>query len=136
MKKPFVLSVVLLLISLSNAEYVSPSQSPLLSPAYAPSKSDCSTVIYGMFDCLSFLSVGSTDLNPTKSCCVGVKGVLEYDPNCLCVALESSRAMGFDLIDSRALALPSSCNMHIKPHCGIIIFPIISYFLLFLIVFK
>ncbi|CAA7024300.1 unnamed protein product [Microthlaspi erraticum] len=119
MKQSFVLSIVLLLISLSHAEYVSPSQSPLLSPTNAPSKSDCSTVVYGMFDCLSFLSAGSTDLNPTKSCCVGVEGVLEYDPNCLCVALESSRSMGFDLIDSRALGLPSSCNIHITPHCDV-----------------
>ncbi|RID49834.1 hypothetical protein BRARA_H00606 [Brassica rapa] len=70
-----------------------------------------------MFDCLSFLTVGSTDRSPTKSCCDGVKTVLEYNPNCLCIALESSRDMGFELINRKALAMPSICNIFINPRC-------------------
>ncbi|KAF8100831.1 hypothetical protein N665_0215s0008 [Sinapis alba] len=118
MKQLFVLSNVLLLLSsYVAAAFMSPSESPVFSPSSEPSNNDCSTVVYGMFDCLSFLTVGSTDLSPTKACCDGVKIVLEYNSSCLCVALESSRAMGFDLINSRALAMPSTCNIPIDPHC-------------------
>ncbi|KAF3516652.1 hypothetical protein DY000_02060161 [Brassica cretica] len=117
MKQLLVLSNVLLLLSTCDAAaFMSPSESPVSSPS-EPSNNDCSTVVYGMFDCLSFLTVGSTDLSPTKTCCEGVKIVLEYNSSCLCVALESSRAMGFDLINNRALAMPSTCNIPIDPHC-------------------
>ncbi|KAG2251086.1 hypothetical protein Bca52824_081222 [Brassica carinata] len=119
MKQLLVLSNVLLLLSTCDAAaFMSPSESPVSSPS-EPSNNDCSTVVYGMFDCLSFLTVGSTDLSPTKTCCEGVKIVLEYNSSCLCVALESSRAMGFDLINNRALAMPSTCNIPIDPHCDL-----------------
>ncbi|CAH8329082.1 unnamed protein product [Eruca vesicaria subsp. sativa] len=118
MKQFFVLSnVILLLSSYDAAALISPSESPVFSPSSEPSNNDCSTVVYGMFDCLSFLTVGSADSSPTKACCDGVKIVLEYNSTCLCVALESSRSMGFDLINNRALAMPSTCNIPIDPHC-------------------
>ncbi|CAG7863696.1 hypothetical protein BRARA_I02343 [Brassica rapa] len=116
MKHLVVLSNVLLLLSCDAAVFMSPSESPVFSPSSEPSNNDCSTVVYGMFDCLSFLTVGSTDLSPTKTCCEGIKIVLEYNSSCLCIALESSRAIGFDLINNRALAMPSTCNIPIDPH--------------------
>ncbi|KAG2255676.1 hypothetical protein Bca52824_074970 [Brassica carinata] len=161
MKKLFVLFIVLLLYSYVAAEFLSPSESPVvsesplvspsdapvvsesplvspsdapvlsespilsplgtpvLSPSSEPSNNDCATVIFSMFDCLSFLTVGSKDRSPTKSCCDGVKTVLEYNPNCLCIALESSRDMGFELINRKALAMPSICNIFINPHCDV-----------------
>ncbi|XP_010513435.1 PREDICTED: non-specific lipid-transfer protein-like protein At2g13820 [Camelina sativa] len=72
-----------------------------------------------MVDCLSFLTVGSTDPSPTQTCCGGIKTVLEYSPKCLCSALESSRDMGFVLDDNKALALPKICNVPIDPHCDV-----------------
>lgn len=122
MKHLVVLSNVLLLLSCDAAVFMSPSESPVFSPSSEPSNNDCSTVVYGMFDCLSFLTVGSTDLSPTKTCCEGIKIVLEYNSSCLCIALESSRAIGFDLINNRALAMPSTCNIPIDPHFGILFF--------------
>ncbi|ESQ33316.1 hypothetical protein EUTSA_v10004887mg [Eutrema salsugineum] len=120
MKTSCILCIALVLVSLCHAyEFVSPSQPPVSSPTTAPSNTDCSTVIYSMLDCLSFLSVGSTALSPTKPCCDGVETVLDYNPNCLCVGLESSREMGIELINSRALAMPSICNIHINPHCDV-----------------
>ncbi|WZZ08483.1 hypothetical protein YC2023_094404 [Brassica napus] len=98
---------------------LSPLGTPVLSPSSEPSNNDCATVIFSMFDCLSFLTVGSTDRSPTKSCCDGVKTVLEYNPNCLCIALESSRDMGFELINRKALAMPSICNIFINPRCDV-----------------
>ncbi|KAJ4881474.1 proline-rich protein 36-like [Raphanus sativus] len=115
---------------LSESPIVSPSNTPLLSPSSEDSEpssnNDCSTVIYSMFDCLSFLTIGSTDLSPTKSCCDGVKIVLEYNPNCLCIALESSRDMGFELINRKALAMPSICNIPINSHCDVVSSPTAS----------
>ncbi|XP_010461352.1 PREDICTED: non-specific lipid-transfer protein-like protein At2g13820 [Camelina sativa] len=122
MKPSFVLlSIALLLLSSSlsdAADSGSPSQSPLMSPTPEPSNSiDCSSVIYSMVDCLSFLTVGSTDPSPTQTCCAGIKTVLEYSPKCLCSALESSRDMGFVLDDNKALSLSKICNVPIDPHC-------------------
>ncbi|KAL1219549.1 Non-specific lipid transfer protein GPI-anchored 23 [Cardamine amara subsp. amara] len=128
MKQSFILSIALALVSLSDAtEFISPSQppvmspiqSPVMSPTSEPSNSDCSSVIYSMVDCLSFLTIGSTDPTPTKTCCVGVKSVLEFNPQCLCSGLESSRAMGFVLDDKKALAIPKTCNVPIDPHCDV-----------------
>ncbi|CAL9217546.1 unnamed protein product [Arabidopsis halleri] len=88
MKPSFVLLSIALLISSSlsdAADLGSPSQPPLMSPTPQLSNSiDCSSVIYSMVDCLSFLTVGSTDPSPTKTCCVGIKTVFEYNPKCLC----------------------------------------------------
>ncbi|KAH0910825.1 hypothetical protein HID58_034146 [Brassica napus] len=85
MKQLLVFSNVLLLLSCDAAVFMSPSESPVFSPSSEPSNNDCSTVVYGMFDCLSFLT--------------------------------SSRAIGFDLINNRALPIPSTCNIPIDPHC-------------------
>ncbi|CAF2224509.1 unnamed protein product [Brassica napus] len=83
----------------------------------------CTVVLYDMRAMVTprtfNASVGSTDRSPTKSCCDGVKTVLEYNPNCLCIALESSRDMGFELINRKALAMPSICNIFINPHCDV-----------------
>ncbi|KAG7594014.1 Bifunctional inhibitor/plant lipid transfer protein/seed storage helical domain [Arabidopsis thaliana x Arabidopsis arenosa] len=124
MKPSFVLlsiAVLLLSSSLSHAsDFGSPSHPPVMSPTPEPSNSiHCSSVIYSMVDCLSFLTVGSTDPSPTKTCCGGIKTVLEYNPKCLCSALESSRAMGFVLDDTKALAMPKICNVPIDPHCDV-----------------
>ncbi|EOA39276.1 hypothetical protein CARUB_v10012284mg [Capsella rubella] len=120
------LSIVLLLSSsLTHAAAVdvgSPTQSPLMSPTPTPEPSnsiDCSSVIYSMVDCLSFLTVGSTDPAPTTTCCVGIKTVLGYNPNCLCSALQSGRDMGFVLDDTKALDMPKICHVPIDPHCDV-----------------
>ncbi|CAH2035424.1 unnamed protein product [Thlaspi arvense] len=128
MKKSCILWIALIFVSLCHAsdDFVSPSHPPVSSPSMAPSNSDCSTVIYSMMDCLSFLTVGSTDLSPTKTCCNGVETVLEYNSSCLCIGLESSREMGFELINSRTLAMPSICNIPIDPHCDIASNPVTS----------
>ncbi|VVB11616.1 unnamed protein product [Arabis nemorensis] len=70
-------------------------------------------------DCLSFLLVGSTDSSPTKSCCVGIKSVVDYNPQCLCYGIESSEAMGFALDNTKAFAMPSICSVSVDPHCEV-----------------
>ncbi|KFK24005.1 hypothetical protein AALP_AAs67745U000400 [Arabis alpina] len=116
----FVIFIVLCLLSLTDAShFASPLHAPTISPTPAPSHSDCSSVIYGMMDCLSFLLKGSNDSSPTKTCCDGIKTVLDYNPQCLCYAIKSSEAMGFTLDNTKAFAMPSTCNVNVDPHCEV-----------------
>ncbi|CAH2070566.1 unnamed protein product [Thlaspi arvense] len=124
MKQSLLLSVFVLL--LSSSSLVAPiharnkSPTPVATPAPGPSNSDCSTVIYDMMDCLSYLTPGSNDTTPTKACCVGIESVLKYNPTCICVGLASSKNMGIALNNTRALAIPTTCKIPIAaPHCGI-----------------
>ncbi|KAJ0243212.1 Bifunctional inhibitor/plant lipid transfer protein/seed storage helical domain-containing protein [Hirschfeldia incana] len=97
------------------------SPSPIVAPAPGPSNSDCSSIIYDMMDCLSYLTPGSNDTKPTKVCCGGILSVLQYNPKCICVGLESSKTMGFAVNNSRARAMPTTCKLAIvAPHCTIL----------------
>ncbi|CAH8383082.1 unnamed protein product [Eruca vesicaria subsp. sativa] len=94
------------------------SPSPVAAPAPGPSTSDCTSVIYDMFDCLSYLTPGSNDTKPTKVCCGGILSVLQYNPNCVCVGIERSKTMGFAVNNTRARAMPTTCKLPIvAPHC-------------------
>ncbi|XVE55456.1 hypothetical protein DITRI_Ditri03aG0160100 [Diplodiscus trichospermus] len=83
-------------------------------PSLAPSLS-CSTIIYDMADCLSFLSNGSTEEKPTSSCCSGFKAVLKSNAECICEALKSSAELGIDLNLTKAATLPSACKVSAPP---------------------
>ncbi|ESQ38727.1 hypothetical protein EUTSA_v10028961mg [Eutrema salsugineum] len=130
MTQSVLLSVFILLLS-SSSSFVAPiharksnpakSPSVVATPAPGPSNSDCSTVIYDMMDCLSYLTPGSNDTMPGKACCDGIESVLKYNPKCICVGLQSSQSMGMALNNTRALAVPKTCKIPIAaPHCGII----------------
>ncbi|XP_024010200.1 non-specific lipid-transfer protein-like protein At2g13820 isoform X2 [Eutrema salsugineum] len=128
MTQSVLLSVFILLLS-SSSSFVAPiharksnpakSPSVVATPAPGPSNSDCSTVIYDMMDCLSYLTPGSNDTMPGKACCDGIESVLKYNPKCICVGLQSSQSMGMALNNTRALAVPKTCKIPIAaPHCG------------------
>ncbi|KAF2600074.1 hypothetical protein F2Q68_00009951 [Brassica cretica] len=124
--KQSLLSILILLLSSSfapiharNKPQPANSPSPVASPAPGPSNSDCSSIIYDMMDCLSYLTPGSNDTTPTKVCCGGILSVLQYNPKCICVGLESSKTMGFAVNNTRARAMPTTCKLPIvAPHCG------------------
>ncbi|CAN8246855.1 unnamed protein product [Cochlearia groenlandica] len=118
-----VLSILLLLVSsLSQIQARDKShptaKSPVATPAPGPSNSDCSNIIYSMMDCLTYLGIPSNDTKPGKECCDGILTVLEYNPKCICVGLESSKQMGIPLNNTRALSVPTTCKLPIAaPHC-------------------
>ncbi|CAL9232054.1 unnamed protein product [Arabidopsis halleri] len=128
MKQSLLLSFVLLLLSSSSLvtpiharNKSHPAKSPVGAPAPGPSGSDCSSVIFSMMDCLTYLGVGSNETMPEKSCCVGIETVLQYNPQCICAGLVSAGQMGIELNNTRALATPKTCKLSIAPpHCGII----------------
>ncbi|CAL5345136.1 unnamed protein product [Camellia sinensis] len=82
--------------------------------APAPSV-DWTTLIYGMSDCLTYLTVGSNETNPEDTCCTGLKTVLDTDANCLCEGLKSSASLGFNIDFKKAKAIPSVCKIPTPP---------------------
>ncbi|XWS15039.1 hypothetical protein CRYUN_Cryun35bG0060200 [Craigia yunnanensis] len=99
---------------------------PEISPSLAPSPSvSCSTIIYDMADCISFLSNGSTEEKPTPPCCSGFKSVLKTNAECICEALKSSAELGIDVNLTRAATLPSACQVSAPPisKCNVSISP-------------
>ncbi|KAF8087685.1 hypothetical protein N665_0571s0004 [Sinapis alba] len=126
MKQSLILSILLLSSSFAqiharNKPHPANSPSPVATPAPGPSNSDCSSVIYDMMDCLSYLTPGSNDTKPTKVCCGGILSVLQYNPKCVCIGLASSKDMGISLNNTRALAMPTICKLPIAaPHCAIL----------------
>ncbi|KAF5740252.1 Bifunctional inhibitor/lipid-transfer protein/seed storage 2S albumin superfamily protein [Tripterygium wilfordii] len=85
----------------------------------APPSVDCSAVIYELFDCISFLSDGSTVMKPTTDCCNGYQTVIAVDPRCICFAIKSSGDLGIQLNITKAMTLPSACGFPAPPvDCG------------------
>ncbi|XP_010421778.1 PREDICTED: non-specific lipid-transfer protein-like protein At5g64080 isoform X1 [Camelina sativa] len=126
MKQSLLLSIVLLLLSSSSLvtpiharNKSHPAKSPVGAPAPGPSGADCSSVILNMMDCLTYLSIGSNETMPEKSCCDGIETVLKFNPQCICSGLVSANNMGIELNNTRALATPKTCKLSISPpHCG------------------
>ncbi|XP_012447075.2 non-specific lipid transfer protein GPI-anchored 11 isoform X2 [Gossypium raimondii] len=85
-----------------------------MSPSLSPSVS-CSTIIYDMIDCVLFLSGDSTEDEPTAACCSGFKIVLETNVKCFCEALKSSAELGADVNLTKAVMLPSACEVSASP---------------------
>ncbi|KAJ4910055.1 Bifunctional inhibitor/lipid-transfer protein/seed storage 2S albumin superfamily protein [Raphanus sativus] len=127
MKQSLVLSILILLsssfapIHARNKQHPANSPPPVATPAPGPSNSDCASVIFGMMDCLSYLTPGSNDTKPTKACCGGIQSVVQYNPDCVCIGLASSKDMGIALNNTRALAMPTICKLPVlPPHCTIL----------------
>ncbi|GLT93842.1 hypothetical protein SLE2022_116150 [Rubroshorea leprosula] len=99
---------------------------PVRSPNLAPGPSvDCSSAMYDMVDCIGYLSYGSNDTKPEKSCCSGFKSMMKVAEQCICEAIKSSRGMGIELNLTRAASLPSDCGVSAPPisTCGISLSP-------------
>lgn len=134
MKQYLFLSILVLLspsfapIHARNKSHSAMSPSTVVTPAPGPSNSDCSSVIYDMMDCLSYLTPGSNDTSPTKVCCGGILSVLQYNPNCVCVGLASTKDMGIEINNTRAHSMPTTCKLPIAaPHCGEFFFVCVSF---------
>lgn len=86
-------------------------QGDLLSPSLV-SSSSCSEIIYEMIDCISFLTgVGGSAAKPDALCCSGFKSVLKADAHCICQAIREAPQMGIKLNKTRAIELPSDCEV-------------------------
>jgi Probable lipid transfer len=64
-----------------------------------------------MADCIDFVQLGSNSTKPAASCCVGLKKVVKENERCLCDALGNSEEYGIKLNMTRAVAMPSACEI-------------------------
>ncbi|KAL7590982.1 hypothetical protein Lser_V15G34231 [Lactuca serriola] len=103
-------TAVLILCISAVAMYAGLVDSAHHTGAPAPA-ADCSTVILNMADCLSYVTAGSTVKTPEGTCCSGLKSVLKTDAQCLCEAFKNSAQLGISLNVTKALALPTACNI-------------------------
>ncbi|MQL77578.1 hypothetical protein Taro_009971 [Colocasia esculenta] len=87
---------------------IGPAPSSLLPPKGSV---DCSTVIYDMTDCLTYVTSGSNKSKPEESYCEGIKAVVRLSPSCVCEALQEATNMKIDINMTRAVTLPTVCNV-------------------------
>lgn len=82
--------------------------------AGASAQSGCTTVIVGLAPCMAYIMGNSSA--PASPCCSQLAGVVRSQPQCLCMILNGGAALlGVTLNQTRALALPTACNMQTPP---------------------
>ncbi|PON59191.1 Bifunctional inhibitor/plant lipid transfer protein/seed storage helical domain containing protein [Parasponia andersonii] len=92
---------------------LAPGPSAGLAPG--PSGPDCTTLLLGMADCLSYVQLGSNLTKPDKPCCPELKSLVDNSPICLCELLANSDTSGFQIDINRATKLPSVCKVDTPP---------------------
>ncbi|KAK3042178.1 hypothetical protein RJ639_001298 [Escallonia herrerae] len=82
--------------------------------AGAKAQSGCTNVLISMAPCLNYVTGSS--LIPSSSCCSSLASVVQSQPQCLCSALSGgSSALGININQTLALALPGACNVQTPP---------------------
>ncbi|KAK4763568.1 hypothetical protein SAY87_013006 [Trapa incisa] len=84
------------------------------SPALSPGP-DCSTILFSLADCLSYVQTGSNQTKPEKPCCPELVNLVTNSSVCLCKLLGDPKSTGFDIDVNRALKLPSACDVSTPP---------------------
>ncbi|POO02131.1 Lipid transfer protein/Par allergen [Trema orientale] len=74
----------------------------------------CTNVLIGMAPCLNYVTGSS--LTPSSSCCTQLASVVQRQPRCLCMVLNGGgAALGVNINQTLALALPAACNVKTPP---------------------
>ncbi|KAH0989278.1 hypothetical protein GBA52_000761 [Prunus armeniaca] len=90
---------------------MSPRTSSSSSSGTPPRTDECSDIIFGMADCVPFMTDGSKDTRPDGSCCPGLEMVLKASDDCICEAIESCTDLGIPLNMTKAMTLPAACGI-------------------------
>ncbi|CAA3013224.1 non-specific lipid-transfer protein-like protein At5g64080 [Olea europaea var. sylvestris] len=85
-------------------------QPPTKAPAPATSV-DCTSLMFNMVDCITFLGNGGIELKPDMSCCSGFKMAVYKNSDCVCKALKIGVILGIDFNMTMAMKLPSACGL-------------------------
>ncbi|KAL6296946.1 hypothetical protein ACE6H2_005088 [Prunus campanulata] len=105
------------------------SKSSSSSSGTPPGTDECSDIIFGMADCVPFMTDGSKDMRPDGSCCPGLEMVLKAGDDCICEAIESCTDLGIPLNMTKAMTLPAACGISATnsfSQCGIPLLPGVS----------
>ncbi|KAI3409513.1 AAI domain-containing protein [Psidium guajava] len=84
------------------------------APAPGPS-ADCFNTLLNLSDCLTYVESRSNVTAPDEKCCPELAGMVESSPACLCELIGKSNSFGIDINVSRALKLPSACDVVTPP---------------------
>lgn len=84
--------------------------------AQSDQSSSCTNVFISLAPCLDYVT-GNASV-PSSSCCSQLAFVVQSQPLCLCEVVNggaSSIAASFNINQTRALALPTACNVQTPP---------------------
>ncbi|PHT80463.1 hypothetical protein T459_18515 [Capsicum annuum] len=77
-------------------------------------QSSCMTTLVGLSPCLNYVSGNSS--TPSSSCCTSLAGVVQSNPQCLCMLVNGGGSnLGIAINQTLALGLPSACNLQTPP---------------------
>ncbi|XWS39289.1 hypothetical protein CRYUN_Cryun18bG0038500 [Craigia yunnanensis] len=82
--------------------------------AGATAQSGCTSVLISLSPCLNYITGNSS--TPSKQCCTQFANVVRSSPQCLCEVLNGGgSSLGITINQTKALALPGSCNVQTPP---------------------
>ncbi|XXG67989.1 hypothetical protein AAC387_Pa06g1200 [Persea americana] len=79
----------------------------------ASAQTGCMSAIISLSPCLNYVTGSSS--TPSSSCCTQLASVVSSQVQCLCTVLNGSSSLGITINQTRALALPSACNVQTPP---------------------
>nr|CAD1840359.1 unnamed protein product [Ananas comosus var. bracteatus] len=88
----------------------------VLSSDFAADRAECGDRLLGLAPCLAFVQGGGGGgvgaPAPTPSCCMGLKGVVNESPKCLCLLIKDFHEpeLGFRINLTLAVSLPALCS--------------------------
>lgn len=84
--------------------------------AQSQSSSSCTNVLLSLSPCLDYITGNAS--TPSSDCCSQLASVVRSQPQCLCEVVNggaSSIAATLNINQTRALALPTACNVQTPP---------------------
>ncbi|VAI38459.1 hypothetical protein VPH35_093345 [Triticum aestivum] len=80
---------------------------------FAADKAECADKLMGLATCLTYVQLTATARTPTPDCCSGFRQVLGTSKRCMCILVKDrdEPALGIKVNITRAMNLPSVCNI-------------------------
>ncbi|XP_072973098.1 non-specific lipid transfer protein GPI-anchored 15-like [Typha angustifolia] len=88
-----------------------------LSSGASGQSNSCTSALVSLSPCLNYITGNET--TPSSSCCSQLASVVQSDPQCLCMVLNSGNSsassLGINVNVTQALALPAACKVQTPP---------------------
>ncbi|KAF5751660.1 putative lipid binding protein [Tripterygium wilfordii] len=93
-----------------------PAEAPFaMGPSAVAPSPDCTSALFNLSDCLTYVESGSNLTAPDKPCCPELAGLVDSNPICLCTLLGKNEIYGVKIDLNKALKLPSICKVETPP---------------------
>ncbi|XP_057844100.2 non-specific lipid transfer protein GPI-anchored 15 [Cryptomeria japonica] len=77
--------------------------------------SGCATSMATLSPCLGYITSNISSSTPSQDCCTALSSVVQGSVMCLCQLFSALNPLGIPINQTRALALPGSCNIATPP---------------------